>query len=115
MIGVPDYVEPTEYNSPDSEWEPDEEGMIQIRDDLSVSLEWEGRRVIIRCNTENDEQLWAIVHYCKEYGIPGCWKSFIDDGGDTYRIGGLYCIAGFELTERETNYEKYGETPYVEA
>lgn len=63
-------------------------------------------------NYKPSQILWTIVHWCRDAGVPGVWKSRIKYDGMGYRVGALYMIAGFELTERESNYTKYGETAY---
>jgi hypothetical protein len=40
------------------------------------------------------------------------WKERIKSYGTDFRLGGLYCIGPFEFTEREMNYEEYGENKY---
>ncbi|MFB6236947.1 MAG: hypothetical protein ABEH81_01115 [Halopenitus sp.] len=61
------------------------------------------------------EALWTVVYWCYEYGIPGvCQETLKFTAGEKsikYRLGALYRYAGFELTERETDYFKYGENP----
>lgn len=61
------------------------------------------------------ESLWTVVYWCREYRVPGVCQETLnliwDEQTIEYRIGALYRYAEFELTERESNYFKYGENP----
>lgn len=64
------------------------------------------------------EGLWTAVHWARQYGVPGVCREelrHIEQGEEVqrYRLGALYMYAGFELTERERDYYKYGENPEI--
>lgn len=60
----------------------------------------------------DDVVFWAGVDWCREYGVPGVYKESYWFNDNKYRLGALYLIRGFELTERETDYNTYGERQF---
>lgn len=86
---------------------PENKISFKVRDDYSI--------LIVEVNEPDitARELWTIVHYCRDYGVPGVCKERVNlNNGEVLRLGALYCIGPFELSERETNYLKYGEKPY---
>lgn len=90
----------------------DEAIRIQINNSGDIRVD-----VFYANHLDFDEVLWAAVHWCRDYGVYGVNKESInmhtEDGIVRYRLGALYCMANFELTERETSYEKYGERKVI--
>ena len=86
---------------------------IQLSDGkIDVSIYASGTPVVKIINTDFRfaETLWTVTYWAHEYNIPGAWKESIKIDGRRYRLGGLYRYAGFDLKEREINYDKHGET-----
>lgn len=122
MRTLPPYTEPADYKV-NGEWQRNgkrEVHSITSRPDPTVSekaCEFAIRNDydIITVEVLDDpspKTFWTMVHYLRDYGVPGVWKERVVIDGDPFRIGALYCIGPFELTERETNYNSYGESPY---
>lgn len=57
-----------------------------------------------------EDALWTGVYLCRELGIPGVKKEYIYIHDKEFRLGGLYRMAGFPFTERESDYRRFGET-----
>lgn len=70
--------------------------------------------VDLRNVRDKAEWFWAVVYWCRYYGVPGVQKEIIEyktsEGRERLRLGALYLYAGFELTGRERNYQSHGET-----
>lgn len=60
-------------------------------------------------NMKWEDALWTAVYFCREAGIPGVNKEMIRMGDKWFRLGALYRYAGFEMTERESDYIEHGE------
>lgn len=116
MIGAPTLAEPYDF-SVSGEWEPGEESWHTIdTPDGEIEFAIEGSRrpevTILGDCTERD--LWTVVEYCRVYGVPGVWKERLKSSLGNWRLGGLYLLNDFDLTDRETDYAEYGENPYVD-
>jgi len=116
-LGVPCPPEPvkTEFELDDTfhSWS-DEEYTIEIGSS-KIHLEIEGESDIPFIYLFHDglnkyEALWTAVFWLREYEFPGVWKEMIHIDGKSFRLGGLYRYANFPLTERESDYSKYGES-----
>lgn len=87
---------------------------------ISVSVTDDRGSINVKANSEDftlGETLWTAVYWAREFGVPGVCKETImvytvDEMLGRLRLGGLYQYAGFDLTERESNYSRYGENPY---
>lgn len=120
-FGLPNYVEPDDH-SPEGSWEQGEDTEHEIKVDgktcdFRITTSKKNTFVMIGRFPSNEEQaLWDVVKYLRDYGVPGVFKESLHLRGVQYRLGGLYCICHenglFEFTERETNYKIYGETRY---
>lgn len=122
MKAVPPYTEPASYEV-DGSWERNgkrEEHSITARPDSTLPPETYHFAVrddyeILTVEVLDEppaRAFWTIVHYCRDYGLPGVWKEKLIIDGESFRLGALYCMGPFELGERETNYYEYGESPY---
>lgn len=118
----------TEFElAPDETWTPGEVVSDELDyDDGSITITVSGQpdHPRVRAAAEGDvtaeEALWTAVHWCRAYGVTGVYSERLmayelDRPIGTYRLGGLYRYAGFELTDREKNYEIHGYTPYKPA
>lgn len=120
---VPPYVEPDDYavNGSWTRCDEREEHSVTVRPgpttpekthSFAIRNNYDILTVEILSDDISPVGFWTIVHYCRDYGVPGVWKERLMLNGYPFRLGALYCIGDFELTERETNYQKYGEFPY---
>jgi hypothetical protein len=122
MRAVPSYKEPADFTV-DGEWEVGEESGHEIEpEERTITIEMKGDKKRPRVNIGGwsdytAKEFWTAVHFLREYGVTGVYRETLRCGGKRLRLGALYCIAvengGMEFTERETNYMKYGEHPYV--
>ena len=110
--GPPKQVEPITKNFDfDDYYEYEETGEYTIYDDIIVDIEFKGDVYIIvdSGSYDIDKVLWTAVEWCRQYGVPGVnAERIIVDYEEKWRLGGLYLIAGYELIERELDYQKYG-------
>lgn len=119
MIGVPDYTKPGRELDVSGSWSPGDNSTHHIYADgekVRFVVEGPDKRPEVNILDESltERQFWKVVHYAREYGVPGVWKEWLFTRSEQYRLGGLYMVAGFDLTERESNYGEYGETPLVQ-
>jgi hypothetical protein len=114
-----------DYNVPDydviaeGEYEYGEFSKYRIDDGITVKVDSFGSMVLVGVFVEPsvdvEEALWKSVYWCRSYGVTGVCNEKLtisqDGAHKEYRLGALYCVAGFDFTERESNYQKYGESP----
>lgn len=115
--GPPEYTDPADFEITDTftrgeetthkiEIDEDETIIIQIDD-----VTYRPLRVTLS-EDPSPKAFWTAIHYLREYEAPGVWKEQLMVGDEMYRLGALYCMGPFDLTIRETRYDKYGEHPY---
>lgn len=131
FFGVPAPVEP--YKSDfqmDVSWSPGrvftdsiEDGEEGDPDRKAMHLSAAGSEEIpmVRVASDNipdNETFWTAVFWARQLGVPGVYRERMMYRNTVYNLGALYMIARqetdnttFDLKTRETNYEKYGETP----
>lgn len=120
---IPAYTEPAFYKQLDDSFEPGENTThtLNVRPDptkpeetVEFDVDDETFNVLmVRFDSwPSAKGFWTAIHYLRDYGVHGCWKERLQVDGVAYRLGAFYCIAPIELNERETNYNKYGESPY---
>lgn len=119
---VPAYTQPSFYQT-DGSFTPGEktEHSVTVREnpaspssEISFTVDDQSFNVLV-IDIDGDpsaKEFWTIIHYLRDYGVHGCWKERLTFNKTTIRLGAMYCIGPFELTERETSYNKYGEYPY---
>lgn len=126
FFDIPAYQEPYEYEEPDESWERGLTGYVEIectnRENISVYFSNSERVAITVNNNErnsyspDDNRIyWTVVHFLRDFGVPGVAKERVDID-DTYaRLGALYCIAiergAMQFLDRETDYSQWGENP----
>lgn len=125
---IPEYTEPYTYESPDSSWEigEDAEHTIETEEvgDIIVHVtELNGKPYVkgVSVPVSSDEHgtdakaFWTVVHWAREHGVPGVQKERLSIHFIGCRLGALYCIGVengvFEFTDRETDYNEWGENP----
>lgn len=113
----PDYTEPATFTVAET-FERNEQKTkhIHIGGEEKLTIEIDDQtydRVTVTINDDvSPKGFWTAIHYLREYDVPGVWKERVKTNNTSYRLGALYCIGPFELTDRETNYKEYGERPY---
>lgn len=68
-------------------------------------------KIIATSDFSDEDTLWTLVYWARKIGVPGVHKERVEIGNYNFRLGALYRYAGFDLTERESNYIEYGEWP----
>lgn len=110
MIGVPD--ENPRQTSFGLRPEDRYDGSLVQREedgfDVGIThVEGRSKVVAVSHEMEADELLWTVVYWCYEFGVPGGELETIrvmsaTTSTDTYRLGGLYRVAGLPLRDEDT-------------